>query len=57
VIVQGFTDGPKINHGGAKAFYRPLFDEVTIPEPTRFESTNEYYSTLFHELVSRSAEN
>lgn len=50
LIVQGYADGPSIHHGGSKAFYRPSIDAVHIAEPTRFASTNEYYSTLFHEL-------
>ena len=50
-IVQGYADGPVIHHRGGSAFYRPGSDEVTLPEPTRFASTNEYYSTLFHELA------
>ncbi len=53
-IVRGYTDGPAIHHRGGSAFYRPSSDEVTIPEPTRFASTNEYYSTLFHELAHSS---
>lgn len=50
-IVEGYTDGPVIHHRGGSAFYRPSSDEVTLPEPARFASTNEYYSTLFHELA------
>lgn len=51
LIVQGYVDAPAIHRGGSKAFYRPSVDEVHIPEPTRFASTNEFYSTLFHELA------
>lgn len=51
LIIQGYPNAPAIHHGGSKAFYRPSVDEVHIPEPTRFASTNEYYSTLFHELA------
>ncbi len=50
-IVQGYADGPAIQHRGGSAFYRSSSDEVTIPDPMRFASTNEYYSTLFHELA------
>jgi antirestriction protein ArdC len=49
-IVKGYADGPAIEHGGTQAYYRPLDDKVRIPEPTRFSTTEEYYSTLFHEL-------
>ncbi|HEY4311649.1 MAG TPA: zincin-like metallopeptidase domain-containing protein [Pirellulales bacterium] len=49
-IVKGYADGPAVEHGGSKAFYRPLLDSVRLPEPSRFTSAEEYYSTLFHEL-------
>jgi antirestriction protein ArdC len=50
-IVKGYADGPAIEHAGTQAFYRPLMDDVRLPEPTRFASSEEYYGTLFHELV------
>jgi antirestriction protein ArdC len=50
-IAQGYADGPAIEHGGAKAFWRPITDIVYLPEPTRFMTGEEYYSTLFHELA------
>lgn len=34
-----------------KAFYRPSTDEVFIPAPEQFKRSEEYYSTLFHELT------
>lgn len=36
---------------GANAFYRPSEDMVVLPVPEQFESTAEYYSTLYHELT------
>jgi antirestriction protein ArdC len=50
-IVKGYADGPAIEHGGQRAYYHPRTDLVCLPEPTRFASTEEYYSTLFHELA------
>jgi len=50
-IATGYVDGPIIEHGGSKAYYRPSADAVKLPEPTRFSSNEEYYSTLFHELA------
>lgn len=50
-IVRGYRDGPGIHHGGVHAFYVPAKDEVHIPDPSRFTSPQEYYSTLFHELA------
>ena len=49
-IVKGYADGPVIEHEGQQAFYRPSTDTVKIPEPSRFSSSEEYYSTLLHEL-------
>lgn len=36
---------------GNRAYYSPHTDTVTLPLPEQFKDTNEYYSTLFHELV------
>ena len=49
-IAKGYADGPVIEHGGSRAFYRPSTDVVRLPEPTRFASAEEYYGTLYHEL-------
>jgi len=43
--------GIKTNHGGARAFYRPSDDSVTMPERERFADVADYYGTLFHEDV------
>jgi antirestriction protein ArdC len=50
-IAELYEGGPSIEHGGTQAFYRPSEDLVKIPEPTRFSSGEQYYSTLFHELA------
>ena len=42
---------PPIHHGGSRACYQPSNDEVHMPDRERFDSSEEYYSTLFHELV------
>ena len=34
-----------------QAFYRPSSDSVTVPMLSQYEITEEYYSTLFHEMV------
>lgn len=31
--------------------YMPLIDEINIPSIEKFDSTSEYYSTFFHELI------
>lgn len=50
-IAAGFKGGPRIEHKGGRAFYRPKDDLVRIAEPDRFIDPESYYSTLFHELV------
>ena len=50
-IVEGYRDGPMIEHRGTMAFYRAGQDLVRIPEPARFVDGESYYATLFHELV------
>lgn len=34
-----------------KAYYSPTKDMVSVPAIEQYESTDEYYSTLFHELI------
>ncbi len=50
-IADRYLGGPRIEHKGGRAFYRPREDLVRIAEPERFVDPESYYSTLFHELV------
>lgn len=50
-IVQGFKGAPEIVHGGDRACYYPSLDKVNMPNLSDFEGSEEYYSTLFHELA------
>ena len=44
--------GPTLDHnGGDRAFYRPAGHEVHMPKQAQFDGSEEYYSTLFHELT------
>ena len=40
----------KIRHWGAEAFYSPVLDQVTMPEPGLFRDLDHYRATLAHEL-------
>jgi len=40
-----------LRYGGGKAFYNPAQDYVQVPPKATFESLEEYYATVFHELV------
>lgn len=44
-------ESPKINYQGQYPSYYPQRDEVAIPELSSFDSAEEYYSALFHELA------
>lgn len=49
--VEQMPKRPAIKHGMASAFYSPEEDLVGVPYAQRFTTEEEYYSTLFHELV------
>jgi antirestriction protein ArdC len=43
--------GPRLVIGGDRASYSPALDEVRMPHRDQFASAEEYYGTLFHELI------
>ena len=50
-VVREMPKRPNINHGGGRAFYSSLSDSIGMPPAENFISPEEYYSTIFHELV------
>jgi antirestriction protein ArdC len=50
-IVAKMPQKPQIKHGMTQSFYSPKDDCVSLPVRKRFSREEEYYSTLFHELV------
>ena len=42
---------PEITHQSQPACYSPLLDVVNMPRPESFDTPENYYSTLFHELT------
>ena len=42
---------PSIAEGGTRALYRPSTDTILVPDRGRFEQPEEFYCTVFHELV------
>lgn len=50
-IVANMPQPPLIKHGMTRAFYAPREDYVGMPMRERCGNEDEYYSTLFHELV------
>ena len=53
-IVAHMPQRPVIKHGMARAFYSPSEDYVGLPARERFERTEGYYATLYHELLHAS---
>ncbi|KAA3595840.1 MAG: DUF1738 domain-containing protein [Calditrichaeota bacterium] len=50
-IVSEMPKLPEIKSGGGRCFYNPIKDFVGIPVRNSFKSIEDYYSSLFHELV------
>ena len=51
-LVTGFSDAPKLKFGANfDAAYSPARDEVRLPPRKQFDSEEEYFATLFHELA------
>lgn len=50
-FLKSYKELPKINHVGNQPCYSSLNDTIEIPEISKFISIDEYYSTLFHELI------
>jgi len=50
-IISNMPKRPEIRHHGNRAYYRPSIDDVTMPNESQFKGSEEYYSTLFHELA------
>jgi antirestriction protein ArdC len=48
-ILADMPDPPEIVHVGDKAFYAPTTDRITMPPSTLFESSEDYWCTLWHE--------
>jgi len=50
-VVTGFTDCPKIQEREQQAYYNPVSDLINMPKRNSFESSQEYYSVLYHEMI------
>lgn len=50
-ILEGFMDKPSLSWKEGSAYYQPFPDHVNVPPMKDFKKVEEYYSTLFHELV------
>lgn len=45
------ASGASIQHGGDKAFYRPMDDYIQLPPKASFVSSDRYYNVALHELT------
>ncbi len=50
-VVEAMPNVPEITHQSQRAYYSPLLDVVNMPRPESFDTPENYYSTLFHELT------
>ena len=55
-VINGYLSREKClklhnDRPSSRAFYSPMFDEVTVPMMKQYDNKDEYYSTLFHELT------
>lgn len=49
--VSLYKDKPALLHASGVPCYVPSKDLIRIPKPSAFDSSEDFYSTLFHELV------
>jgi antirestriction protein ArdC len=50
-VIDCMPNAPKIVHKKPDAFYVPSEDYINVPKLKTFKEPDEYYGTLFHELV------
>jgi len=50
-MIKAYKDAPRVVFSLQGASYHPIFDFINMPFKEDFHSIEEYYSTLFHELV------
>ncbi|GFE57405.1 ArdC family protein [Geobacter sp. AOG1] len=50
-IIKNMPLRPELRFGGNKAYYSPSLDYIQLPHLSTFDTPEEYYSTLFHELT------
>ena len=50
-IIEGYKDCPPIRNERGTPCYKPGLDEIAIPSIGSFDTSEAYYSTLFHECT------
>ena len=51
IILEALKEKPIIKHNFRRCYYNPLQDHISIPSNGDFDKPEEYYSSLFHELM------
>lgn len=49
-IIRGMSKDLEITYTDSGAWYNPTKDIVNVPDRTRFETIEDFYNTMFHEL-------
>jgi antirestriction protein ArdC len=50
-IARNYQRQIGVTHGGSRAYYQPSTDSIRMPARESFDSSEAYYSTLFHEFT------
>jgi len=50
-IFKNMPQRPELKFGGNRAYYSPSLDYIQLPHLSTFDTSEEYYSTLFHEIT------
>lgn len=50
-LIARMPNCPAIQHKGNEAYYEVEADMITMPKKNQFFSSDEYYQTVFHELI------
>ena len=55
ILIKDFAKRTKlkftVKKGSDRAYYSPMNHEVVVPDKSQFKCIEEYYSTVFHELI------
>jgi antirestriction protein ArdC len=51
--IEAASDGMGVGlrYGGGRAFYSPAQDSIQVPHRATFDGPEEFYATVFHELI------
>lgn len=50
-VFSTYAKPPAVSFGGNQAYYSVTKDKVNVPAVQRFNNSDDYYATIFHELI------